>query len=88
MFNALPLSCIPPLLEAHLPLAVKKLWLRLHNVSDIISGLQVVLLHSGKATQFFEFYCPLQIHALCGVVFHTCMISLPSCFCPTPMGFC
>ena len=48
MSYALPLPCILPLVEAHLPLASKKLWFCLLNVSDIDSGLQVVLLLSGE----------------------------------------
>ena len=48
MSYALPLPCILPLVEAHLPLASKKLWFCLLNVSDIDSGLQVALLLSGE----------------------------------------
>ena len=39
-----------------------------------------------RSTQFLELYCPLQIHAQCGVDIHVCMISLHSFLLSKPLG--
>ena len=68
MFHALPLSCIPPLLEGHLPLR-RGYGIASSMSQDIVSGLQVVLLLSGKSFSIPGIALPLRFMPNAGLIF-------------------
>ena len=68
MFHALPLSCIPPLLEDHLPLR-RGYSIASSMSQDTVSGLQVVLLLSGKSFSIPGIALPLRFMPNAGLIF-------------------